>query len=388
MNRARVIFFSTILGVSTLSGAIAPPHQNQLQQANRLQAEGRYAEASQLYQELLAKAEPGTSRHAEILNNAASVHFQLGNVRAAEALYHKALKIWNQEPDRLEVAITSSNLGTLYRNLGRYEEADQHYQRSLDWFAQHDSESVSALTVWTNVAELRRRQERYEEALEACRFALVIGDKHLRPPDPRLASVHQAFGSVYHSLARYADALEHYRIALDMKEKTLGADHPSLGSSHTNMASLYTGERLFEKAEHHAQRAVDLAPKGSQASAIALNNLAQVFRLQHRYEEAEPLYRQALAALGQSVGTGTPDYALAVANLAEFFEERGRYPGAVKLYTEAYDILEGTLGKGHSQSLKIRNKLAGVYEAMGRNTEASRIRKPSGAIPSAAFPVR
>jgi tetratricopeptide (TPR) repeat protein len=350
MNRARVILFSTILGGSTLLGAISTPNDDKRQQANQLQAKGRYAEASQLYQELLAKADQGTFRHAELLNNSASVHFQLGNVRAAESLYLKALKIWMEEPGRLEVAITSSNLGTLYRNLGRFEESERYYQQSLDWFAKYERESLSALSVWTNVAELRRRQERHQDALEACRIALAIGEKHLRPPDPRLASVHQAFASVYHSLARYADALEQYHLALRMKESTLGADHPSLGSSHANLASLYTVQKRFEEAERHAKRAIELAPAGSQASAIAINNLAQVLRLQHRYEEAEPLYRQALAELGQSVGTSTPDYALAIANLAEFFEERGRYPGAVKLYSEAYDILEGTLGKSHSQS--------------------------------------
>ena len=50
-----------------------------------------------------------------------------------------------------------------------------------------------------------------------------------------------------------------------------------------------------------------------------------------RYEEAEPLYRQALQIGRETLGEGHPDYATRLNNLATLLVATGRHEGFVKL---------------------------------------------------------
>ena len=51
-------------------------------------------------------------------------------------------------------------------------------------------------------------------------------------------------------------------------------------------------------------------------TALSLNNLAELYRTQGKYEEAEPLYQRALIIYEQVLGADHPNTALSLNNLA------------------------------------------------------------------------
>ena len=71
-----------------------------------------------------------------------------------------------------------------------------------------------------------------------------------------------------------------------------------------------------------------------------LNNLANVYRDQGKYGEAEDLLKRALAIREQALGANHPDVAASLVNLANVYRDQGKYGEAEGLYKRALIIAE------------------------------------------------
>ena len=80
---------------------------------------------------------------------------------------------------------------------------------------------------------------------------------------------------------------------------------------------------------------------------LPLNNLAGLYQATGRYEEAEPLYRRAVAILEQALGPEHRDVAYYLDRLAGLYQATGRYEEAEPLYRRALVIWEQALGPEH-----------------------------------------
>jgi tetratricopeptide (TPR) repeat protein len=103
---------------------------------------------------------------------------------------------------------------------------------------------------------------------------------------------------------------------------------------------------------------------------IALNNLAEVYRAQGQYTQAEPLLQRALTISEQALGPQHPQVAMGLNNLAGLYQAQGRYAEASSLYQRALTIWEQALGPQHPQVAAGLNNLAGLYENQGRYAAA------------------
>ena len=104
--------------------------------------------------------------------------------------------------------------------------------------------------------------------------------------------------------------------------------------------------------------------------ATTFSNLADLYRAQARYGEAEGLYRQALEVLAEALGTEHPRVAMSLDNLAGFYLEQGWYTEAEPLYASAVAILETALGPEHPDVVASLAGLAAVYYHQDRYSEA------------------
>ena len=69
--------------------------------------------------------------------------------------------------------------------------------------------------------------------------------------------------------------------------------------------------------------------------AATLNNLAERYKEEGRYADAEPLYKRALAIREKALGPDHPDVAQSLNNLADLYTAQGRYTDAEPLYKRA-----------------------------------------------------
>ncbi|MEW6002752.1 MAG: tetratricopeptide repeat protein [Nitrospirota bacterium] len=111
--------------------------------------------------------------------------------------------------------------------------------------------------------------------------------------------------------------------------------------------------------------AAEMKPLCEQALVIA-----DLYRSQGKFAEAEPLYSQGLKIDEKALGKDHPDVARDLNNLAELYRAQGRYSEAEPLYKQALSIREKTLGIDHPEVATILNNLAELYQAQGRLEEA------------------
>jgi tetratricopeptide (TPR) repeat protein len=98
--------------------------------------------------------------------------------------------------------------------------------------------------------------------------------------------------------------------------------------------------------------------------ATSLNNLALLYDNQGRYDEAEPLYQQALELRRELLGDRHPDVAGSLFNLGGLRYNQGRYPEALDLFLEAEAIYLTTLGADHPDTQALQGWLAGTRAAL------------------------
>ena len=90
-----------------------------------------------------------------------------------------------------------------------------------------------------------------------------------------------------------------------------------------------------------------------------LNNPSQLDR-KGAYEDAEPLYEEALSISRRVLGADHPDTATSLNNLAGLYRAQGRYAEAAPMLKEAVEIMERVLGAEHPNTKIMRKN----YEAL------------------------
>lgn len=108
--------------------------------------------------------------------------------------------------------------------------------------------------------------------------------------------------------------------------------------------------------------------------ALNLNNLANLYKLQGRYSEAEPLYRRALSIYEQQLGSDHPDVALNLNNLATLYFTQRRYVEAEPLYVRAITIWVTRLGANHPNTQTCKQNFLSLLQqatAAGQTAQLS-----------------
>ena len=129
----------------------------------------------------------------------------------------------------------------------------------------------------------------------------------------------------------------------------------------SNLALLCCDQGKYDQAEPLYLQAMDIYEKawGTEHPevATALDNLAQLYSAQGKYEQAEPLYQLALAIAEKGVGTEHTSTATIVDNLANLYRSQGKYEQAEPLYLRALTIRENVLGTEHPETAITLNNL-------------------------------
>ena len=91
--------------------------------------------------------------------------------------------------------------------------------------------------------------------------------------------------------------------------------------------------------------------------ATSLFVLAQTYKAQGRYAEAEPLFKRALGIMEKALGPDHPHVATVLHGLATLYGDQGRYAKAVPLHKRALVIRERVLGPDDPAVATILNDL-------------------------------
>ncbi len=137
----------------------------------------------------------------------------------------------------------------------------------------------------------------------------------------------------------------------------------------TRLAWFYKGGNLWQDARKWFVGCCDFAMDhfGEQhpETATSLNNLAIFYELIGEYEQAFPLYDQALKIRKTKLGSCHPDTGTVLHSLAGLYLSTGQYELALPLAKQALIITEKSLGNHHYTAQSLHN-LALIYESTGQ----------------------
>jgi tetratricopeptide (TPR) repeat protein len=162
-------------------------------------------------------------------------------------------------------------------------------------------------------------------------------------------------------------------------------------ASLNKQAGQYMDQERYDEAEALYKRALAVSEKSlgpdHPDTATSLHNLAYLYHRQEKYAEAEPLYKRALAVSEKALD---PDHQLATIitlnNLAELYKTQKKYAEAEPLYKRAIAMYEKGLSYKHPVLLMVLTSYAAMLREMGRGDEAARLSTRAAEVRAKANP--
>lgn len=307
-------------------------------------------------------------------------------------------------------------VGTLYRQLGLFEQAADHLQQALTLRRTSRAPTSALVTSLTELASARSELGASDEAEELVREALVLA----RAEEGRgplvasvltdLAAVHRAKGEyeagepiareavemrreagesagladTLNGLGVLLDEAGRSEVALPALDEALRLGREAYGETHTKVAltecnlavarhragQLDAAAAAFETCIAHRRR---LLGDRHADVGLSLNNLGLVHSDRNEYETAERLYLEAVDIQRAAFGERHRAVAGTLNNLAVLAYQRGRFDEAADRFREIVAVWREVVGPDHPNTLTTTNNLGMSLRSAGRLAEAERV---------------
>lgn len=289
-------------------------------------------------------------------------------ITAGEILKQGTLRIEADLRDQPEIqARLFYALGKVYANLGAYDEAQRHLERSLRMCGEaFGDEHLDVAATLHSLGQLFMKKGDYPRAEPLMRDALAMRRRLLGEEDPKIAASLNGLGTLFTHVGDYARAEDYYEQALEMYRTVLGPDHLYVAMSLANRATILHSQGKYDAAEPVYREALELlrAAHGDEHPDVAtiMANLGVLLQTRDEFEEAETLLRKALNLRLRLFGEEHETVAQNLHNLGHVVSGRGDLDNARELYEQALVMRRKLLGGDHP----------GVAESQGQVLLAAR----------------
>jgi serine/threonine protein kinase len=136
--------------------------------------------------------------------------------------------------------------------------------------------------------------------------------------------------------------------------------------------------RVLRQSAHTAGKSAQLdvstkaASNGDSDHAAFLEDLAQIYVQEKKYDEAEALYHGSIALNEKARGKETPELGGTLTKLADLYMSRQKTNAAEQLYMRALQLRFQTLGQEHLDVASSLESLALLFQTSGGHAESER----------------
>lgn len=272
----------------------------------------------------------------------------------AERIYKCVLELEQTTfgPDESDTLVAAEDLGNLFLEQGRLEEAEKWfrhilagYQRNAPKKPENENNVINLLAITC------KRQGKFDEA-ESLYKAAIEGRRRLYGEnDGTMTEYMDNLAKLYAAQGRTAEAQEVWKQCLAHYERHWGNDHKAtimaiynVGLTHKMLGQLEEAERLLERAHKEYGRTEGADHGGTLDAASALGH---TYMLLGKTEDAETLYLGLLATHEKISGSLSENALETCHSLAKVYQDVGRHEEAEKLCYRALHGFEQTLGPDH-----------------------------------------
>lgn len=306
-----------------------------------------------------------------VLSQLAKVARVTGALERAEALYRRALAMYNTapEPDFVGVAAAFHGLSSVFDKRGQFGEAEAMCRTALEIrekvFGKYGLQVAESLN---SLAILHRRKGEFDEAERLYLHANTIHELKQGYNHPGVISTLINLGILYLEKKEHAKAGKVLTRALSLLEARGGPADALMASVLDALATYYEmagdAARSLESARRSLAICEELHGPAHANVARALNNLGtKLAAAEETREEAEALFRRALDIVGDTPFAG--DFGSMLLNLATMRLAKEDFDGAEALATRAHIMARESAGPEHLDTAQALFTLSQIAEQRG-----------------------
>ncbi len=286
---------------------------------------------------------------------------------AAEREREKARRLSNLLSGVFEVADPG---GAGARTFSARELLDQARPRILEELAEEPELRAATLD---RLGSIYRNLGDHQEAEQLLLEALALQRRHLPARHPDTAETLNDLSVLRHFQGEYAGCVDFAQEALDVRRALADvSSEPAAESLYFLSICLHATGR-FEEAESAAAESLEIRrglPRNELMTAQSLNQLGQVKLALGDLTAAAVLYEEALAIRRQALGEGHALVAETLNDLGVLKSRLGDREQAARLLRLALAIDRDVLGEGHPVVINIQSSLAANLVEIGALEEA------------------
>lgn len=251
-----------------------------------------------------------------------NAHLRAGRLQEAESAMREALKSAAGEVRGRGL----NNLAATLFAAGRYAEAESVYREALQEWAEYPTARAQLATTHLNLGEMLRVTKRYAEAEQQMKLGLAI------------------------------------------RREVLGSDHAQVASAMNVLSCLFTTWGKAAEGERTALEALAMRTRLNLGEdlhfAVLLHNLAENYRLQKRWEEAETLLRRSVELRTKLEGPtqGTSD---ALGALGSILVQAGRTDEGLTILERAVAMHRKLTAPNAASLARLQNEVAVAHLKRG-----------------------
>jgi tetratricopeptide (TPR) repeat protein len=222
-------------------------------------------------------------------------------------------------------------------------------------------------TVYNNLGLYQQAQSLLERAIQVSRAA---GG----PTDPETLRSMDSLGTVLYQQGRPAEAERLQHEAFEIQRRVLGPEHPDTLVTMSDLAATLDEEGRHEEAINLCRQALEIERRvfGAQDhhTISDMDNLAVMLGTSGRFAESEKLERETIDLERRVYGPDHLGVLNSMNNLADSLYYMGRYAEAEELWRQTRDIQLRVLGPNHPETARSTYNLGCVAAREGRRDEA------------------
>lgn len=196
----------------------------------------------------------------DALNNLALIYAELGDNKKAIEMNLKAIDIYKQKKENINLANSLNNLGLAYKSSSEYDKAIETMLQSLSLFEEfYEKNHLQIGKILNNIGMTYFDKGEWVKAIEYCERTLEI---YQHQED--LQSIGRCLnnlGILYSGNLDYEKAIEYYDKALKIKNEVENINHIDIADTKNNLATVYYLLLKFDLAAKHFQSVLDIRKK-------------------------------------------------------------------------------------------------------------------------------
>ena len=301
---------------------------------------GSHDEAMKCYMEALSiRQKESDGDDGDVASNYNSIgvlYWLKGEYQEALKNLQQALRIREEIEDEQGLPMTLTNLGNVYNALGRFEESISSHEKALQTqrFNLKDNEDLKAnphfllnmSQVLQNFGSSLMSLGRFDEATQMFEESLEIRsslesesfnaediDKSNNKDvayNPAIASLYLSMGGVFGKRGMHEKELEFYEKALDMFTNSMGTKHSSVGSALANIGNALAQLGQNDEALDRFRRALkikrDIYGCDHPSCADVQNSIGNVYLASGDLDLAYDAYKDAMRIRSETFGDKHP----------------------------------------------------------------------------------